>query len=57
MPCYPNNEITVAVVTQEARQMPILEKFVQFATGNQHFMIQNQEGDEGMADGEEAEEL
>ena len=57
MPCYPNNEITVAVVTQEARQMPILEKFVQFATGNQHFMIQNQEGNEGMADGEEADEL
>ena len=57
MPCYPNNEITVAVVTQEARQMPILEKFVQFATGNQLFMIQNQEGDEAMADGEEAEEL
>ena len=31
VPCYPNNEITVAIVTQEARQMPILEKFVQYA--------------------------
>ena len=42
VPCYPNNEITVAVVTQEARQMPILEKFVQFAAGNPHYTIQNQ---------------
>ena len=30
VPCYPNNEITVAIVTQEAVQMPILEKFVTF---------------------------
>lgn len=30
VPCYPNNEITVACVTSEARQVPILEKFVQF---------------------------
>ena len=29
-PCYPNNEITAAIVTQEAVQMPILEKFVTF---------------------------
>lgn len=28
VPCYPNNEITVACVTSEARQVPILEKFV-----------------------------
>ena len=28
VPCYPNNDITVAIVMQEAVSMPILEKFV-----------------------------
>lgn len=38
-PCYPNNEITVAIVTLEAVQMPILEKFVTFAPYNGHSML------------------